>query len=242
MKVIAADLYAVYVVTMAQRPRVRDYLYVSRTRVERLAASLPPKAFARLKEANLKIGPVGGGVSLAPPEKRLLVEAIADVEPAIRKDHRIRDINERPLEPGMWVESSFLKMAYGTPAGYATTLEAALFTSVDLNTRVLLAGSSSGLLDRTFPTPEDPAGSMSDPQSILRLLRSVRPNAPDTPVTPVEEWQLHGYPIASLHRTLEWNSGLHPVTFLAVVIQTSVGDSWTNIIAQPLYVALAPPD
>ena len=227
---------------MVRHPAIRDYLYVSRTRVERLAASLPPKALARLTSVNLKLGPVSGGVSLSPDEKKVLVEAVSEVEPEIRKAFRIRTTNDRPLEPGMWVEGVSLRMAYGTPRGISTNLEAALFSSVEERRRILLVGSASGLLDRSHASAQDPSDGMSNPQSIGDLLRAARgPAWASQPVTRREARSLHAHPIENLHYSLVASSGLHPVTFLAMVTQESADGDLVNIVAQPLFVALEPP-
>jgi len=44
---------------------MRDFLYVSERKVDRIAQTLPPHVTRRLKELNFKAGPVGAGLVLA---------------------------------------------------------------------------------------------------------------------------------------------------------------------------------
>ena len=229
---------------MPSRQPLRDYLDVSRTRVQRLAAALPDKVARRLTAASLQLGKIGGGVTLGPDARDEFIRMIADVEHAVRADYTVRSINDRELTVGHWVESRRILMAYGVPQWSSDPVGAALFTSIEMQNRVLLVGSSSQLLDRMHPAAEDPGGMMSNPQSIEGLLQIARSDTPGAGTASASDaWARHGYPIANLHRVMSESSPPQPVQFLAVVIQTSQDDQgWSNIIAHPLYVAAAAPD
>ena len=44
---------------------MREYIYISDRKLESLSHLLQPRALARIRELNLSLGPVGGGVGLS---------------------------------------------------------------------------------------------------------------------------------------------------------------------------------
>ena len=69
---------------------MRDFLYVSERKVDRLAATLPPRVAQRLKELRFNAGPVGAGVVLADRRAETAVAAVIEVERAIYDEFRVR--------------------------------------------------------------------------------------------------------------------------------------------------------
>lgn len=225
---------------MPRRPAMRDFIYLSRTRVERIAATLPPKVVARLRDVSFGLGVVSAGVTIdrdSASERvgnSALVAAISEVERAIRKDYEVLPYDDPGVTRGVWIEGIGVEMAYGVPDGSAKVRNAAVFTSSSQERAVMLGGSAAGLLDRSPDLP-DPTHLMSNPQAIRELLRMLDGPLPD------DSGSLYSYAISNLHASMASAGGLSRVSFLALAVDTPQGRHGENvIIALPLYVELAP--
>ena len=62
---------------------MRDFLYVSERKVDRMAPTLPPRVARRLKELSFNAGPIGAGMVLADRRADTAVAAVIEVEQAI---------------------------------------------------------------------------------------------------------------------------------------------------------------
>jgi hypothetical protein len=228
---------------------VRDYVYISGRKVERMAPTLRRRPWwTRLKGFNLTAGPVGAGVNLAERPQDGVVEGVAGIEEAIRSEHRVRPVTSTDVRVGHWIDASALPMAYGIPVGFGRLAgSAAVFAGVTGSTYVVLSGSAEHLLDRHVE-PTDMSGSMSAPQTIDALLAAAR-REPEHTGTRVarSRWIDVGYPVHNLLEELS-RAGLHPLTFLARVTHVSlsaqkqVHDEERYIVGTPLYVSLEVPD
>src|SRR5689334_720069 len=98
---------------------LRDYLYISGRKFERMAPRLPESTLKRLTELNFKAGPIGAGVALSEPRAQGVVGAIAELENAIRKEQRVRHVFDEDVRVGHWVDGSG-EMAYGIPVGFGS--------------------------------------------------------------------------------------------------------------------------
>jgi hypothetical protein len=227
---------------------LRDYLYISVRKTERMASTLPSRILRRLKGVNFEAAGFGAGLELSDAQRQGVVAMVGKVEDAIRKQHQVRPAFNEDVRVGHWVSASGMAMAYGIPEGYGRAAgQAAVFAGSDGNSHLVLSGSAKYLLDRDV-APTDVGGSMSDPSAIGRLLRAAgrERDGVDEDVTR-SPWLDIGYPIHNLTHMLSLN-GLYPLTFLARVTHVSLNDETAMpeqeryIVGTPLYVALDVPE
>ena len=134
---------------MANRAPLRDYLYVSTQKVERLTASLPKPAWKRLTALNVQAAGFGVGVSLADAAPATVIGVAAEVESVLRDLHQVHQVTDSALAVGHWFESRGLQMAYGAQAARGSMdSDAAVFVgdidqhSTGAQSSVLLSGSA----------------------------------------------------------------------------------------------------
>jgi hypothetical protein len=225
---------------------LRDYLYISARKTARMASDLPASTLKRLTALNFNVGPVGAGVALSEPQRQGVVAAVAEVEDAIRKRHRVRQVFEQDVRVGHWVDASEMSMAYGIPVGFGSDAEhAAVFAGSDGNSYVLLSGSAEYLLDRNVP-PTDVSQGMSFPAAIGNLLVAAREESAGTSRDVQRSpWIDVGYPIQNLITALSY-AGLYPLSFLARVTRVSLTEDTDPperyVVGTPLFVALDVPE
>jgi hypothetical protein len=229
---------------MARQSELREYLYVSVQKVERLAAVLPQSVLQRLREVNLNAGPVGGGFVLADGAQHGVASVVGDVEAAVEKQYKVRSIDDPDLKVNHWVKADGLAMAYGIPTlSGPVGKSAAVFIGDAGASSVLLVGSAEYMLDRRV-TKTDFGGGMSNPQAIDRLLLAAADDG--------QLQELRGknaaysrveYPMHHLYDGLS-RVGTFPLTFLARLTHVSSNDDGAgrNLIGTPLFIALAVPD
>jgi hypothetical protein len=225
---------------------LRDYFYISVRKTERMASTLPASTLKRLTQLNFNAGPVGAGVALSESQRDGVVAAVAEVESAIRKQHRVRQVLDDDLRVGHWVDAAGMSMAYGIPVGFGSDAEhAAVFAGANGNSYVLLSGSAEYLLDRGVATTDVGQG-MSFPAAIGNLLGAAGEErdgvAEEIRRSP---WIDVGYPIHNLVAELSYG-GLHPLTFLARVTHLSLSERdeppERYVVGTPLFVALDTPE
>ena len=224
---------------------MRNYIYVSGRKVERLSAALPRRPLARLRELNLKAGPVGAGFSLADAPKETIIAAVAEVEQEIQSKYRVRWFGDPDLSSGHWFMAEDLNMAYGVHhVREASGPGAAVFAAEEDNIQMLLSGSAEYLLDRRAD-PIDFGDSMSDPQAIYRLLHDLGDESPPQhPAAPPQGLvDSDDYSISNALHVLG-SYGWQPMNFLAQAIRvTKTRDgNVRNVVGTPLWVAWAVPE
>ena len=165
---------------MANRAPLRDYLYVSTRKVERLSATLPEPAWERVTAMDVQAPEPGTGVSLAGASRATVLEVAAEVESALREQHPVRPVSDLDLAVGHWFESSAVQMAYGVQAARRSTdRDAVVFVgqideySAGAESSLFLSGSAEDLHDGRPTRVEDVSGDMSYPSALFSLLATV---------------------------------------------------------------------
>ena len=219
---------------------MRDFLYVSERKVDRMAPTLPPRVAQRLKELRFNAGPVGAGVVLADRRAETAVAAVIEVEQAIYDEFRVRDVTDPELVAGDWFSADVMEMAYGVQAmNPESGTGAAVFVAEMPNLRLLLSGSAEYLLDRSVPRA-DVGMAVSDPQAIMRMLQTVAEDSdPSRASDNLSDFP--AYATAALWREFA-RFGLQPLKFLARTISVTKSrrhpDS-TLVVGTPLFVEFA---
>ncbi len=229
---------------------MRDFLYVSERKVDRIAPTLPPRVSRRLKELRFNAGPVGAGVVFADSRAETAVAAVIEVERAIYSEFGVRDVNDPGLAAGDWFSAEVLDMAYGvqiTKSVSKTILiprsvtSAAVFTAKMPGSYLLLSGSAVYLLDRSVPRT-DAGEEMSNPQAIMEMLAKVTEDAhpDDSSHGPGDFSRSAIYAAANLYTAFA-RFGLHPLRFLARAISILSLEQYpeTLVLGTPLFVEYA---
>lgn len=225
---------------------LRDYLYISVRKTERMASTLPDPTLKRLTALNFQVGPVAAGVALAEPQRAGVVAAVGEVERAIRKEHRVRSVFDEDVRVGHWVDASEMSMAYGVPVGFGSEVEhAAVFIAASDSSYVLLSGSAEYLLDRAV-SPTDVGQGMSYPEAIAKLLDAAGEERESrSGHIQRSPWLDVGYPLHNLLEALS-DGGLQPLAFMARVTHVSLSERDNPreryVVGTPLFVALAVPE
>jgi hypothetical protein len=225
---------------------MRDFLYVSERKIDRIAQTLPPHVVQRLKELNFKAGPIGAGLVLADARADTAVAAVAEVEKAIRRQHPVRHLTDPELAAGNWFGADGLDMTYGVQVTDPISGSGAVLFIAHLSgLHVLLSGSAEFLLDRAIPSADARRG-MSDPQAITDLLRSVaEDSSPEDPARALTSRAFTSFADAAAYAeanlfSIFSDSVVQPLSFLARVIMISKSD-WNPgvslILGTPLFVA-----
>jgi hypothetical protein len=222
---------------------MRDFLYVSGRKVDRMVATLPDRAVRRWNALQLTAGPLGAGVTLDHRRAPSSITWIAEVEKNIRREHAIRSIDDLNLTPGEWISCSSIDMAYGVQmlAGKGVAA-AAVFVSQCQAGIVLLSGSAEYLLDRSNPSANG-GSSMSDPQAIDQLLKAVSAGSPYDEQSTADYKQTRNsfHAAATLYSDLS-RFGLHRLGFLARAMEVARQPDRTGsdlVVASPVFVEFA---
>jgi hypothetical protein len=222
---------------------MRDFLYVSERKIDRIAATLPPRVARRLKELKFNAGPVGAGVVFADQRAETAVASVIEVEKAIRAKYSIRNALDPDLTAGDWFSAEAMNMLYGVQvANEDPGPGAAVFIGETSNNFIFLSGSAEYLLDRS--TPQADAGdSMSDPQAIARLLESVAKESShlSSPYDPADTAWDFAYAIENLYYRFR-RFGQQPLGFLARAIDIIESDRRPRsrqVVGTPLFVEFA---
>lgn len=225
---------------------MRDFVYVSGRKVERLAATLPPKIAKQLRGFSVNAGPVGASLTLADWPAEAVLTAVKEIESAIHKQHHVRYFTSPELRSGHWFMADCVDMAYGIQESrFGPGGAAAVFLIEQGGVQLLLSGSAEYLRDRHVPK-DDVGGSMSEPQAITRLLDALHEDAvpAGTGLAAPRPWpDGDDYPMANMLHVFS-RHGLHPMSFLARAIRVSRADDGPGriVLGTPLYVAHAVPD
>ncbi|MCZ4552265.1 SAVMC3_10250 family protein [Gordonia rubripertincta] len=183
------------------RSPVRDYIYISRSKVERLAATLPRKTLKQISSIDLSVMGVGAGIGLHNPPNAHIIELTEAVDTAIRDSHTVYHPAELDVKPGHYIGGS-ASLGYGVHAARGSMAQdAAVFIGGSRDVGLCLVGSAAHMLDRTSPA-NDVGAVMSVPQAAYAFLDSV--SRPARSATGREngsenDWRLAvGYPFSML--------------------------------------------
>jgi hypothetical protein len=222
---------------------MRDFLYVSERKVDRMAPTLPSRVAQRLKELRFNAGPVGAGVVLADRRAETAVAAVIEVEQAIFDEFRVRDVTDPELAAGDWFSADAMEMAYGVQVMNPDSgTGAAVFVAEMPNLRLLLSGSAEYLLDRSVPRA-DAGEAMSDPQAIMRMLQSVTEDSSPRDSSHASDHfaRSAAYAAANLYSEFA-RFGLQPLKFLARTISITASERDPGsilVLGTPLFVEFA---
>jgi hypothetical protein len=221
---------------------MRDFLYVSERKVDRMVPTLAPRIAQRLKELRFNAGPVGAGVVFADRQAETVVAAVIEVEQAIYSQFGVHDVSDPELAPGDWISADAMEMAYGVQVENPQSgTGAAVFIAEIAGLRLLLSGSAEYLLDRSVPQA-DAGESMSNPQAIVEMLRSVtEDSSPDAKAnTSAEFASTAAYAVANLYQEFSV-LGLQPLNFLARTISITKSNRYPGplVLGTPLFVEFA---
>ena len=96
--------------------RFRDYAYVSARKVVRMSKTLEPSAWSRVRDLEVKIGPVGATLSFdAGARAEDVIVLVAEVERAIHQRSGVHELNDPQLRVGHWFQVTGIPMIYGVP-------------------------------------------------------------------------------------------------------------------------------
>jgi hypothetical protein len=123
----------------------RDYLYVSARKVIRMSRTLRPAAWKRVRDLQLKLGPVGATLKLGPDSHAEdVISLVPEVERAIDEHFGIRYLTDPGLQAGHWFMVDGVPMTYGVPGN---DVGGVLFIG-EAGRQFILGGSAEYLLDR----------------------------------------------------------------------------------------------
>ena len=235
--------------------RFRDYAYVSARKVVRMSKTLEPSAWSRVRDLEVKIGPVGAALSFdAGARAEDVIVLVAEVERAIRRRSGVHELNDPQLRVGHWFQVTGIPMIYGVPYGViggvlflGPVRPADPIDQLDLTgqpdparRRFALGGSSEYLLDRGAAGDRLPsAGSV--PRSIGDMLRAlVGESLRDEDLS---VGRLAAFDQINFDRlAIRLDHGGEPMTALARCLDIVATASPPVVIGTPLYVAFHAPE
>lgn len=234
--------------------RFRDYAYVSARKVVRMSKTLEPGAWSRVRDLQVKLGPVGATLNFdAGARAEDVIVLVAEVEHGIRHRFGVHGLDDPHLRAGHWFQVTGIPMIYGVPYG---VIGGALFLGPaepagpigqpDLTgqpdlarRRFVLGGSSEYLLDRGADDGRA-SGAGSVPRSIRDMLRAlVGESLSDEDPTDGHAafGQINFDRIAT-----RLDHGGEPMTTLARCLDIVTTVNPPVVIGTPLYVAFHSPE
>lgn len=167
---------------------MREYIYISDAKLEALAHLSPLRTRDRLRELNVSLGPVGGGVALSHADVPMRHHVIEAIEAGIRDDRDVAEPTAAYLAAGDWIGADRIRSCYGVLAdnGPDRREPAAVFVADLGETGVLLVGSASHLLRPGAPVEQLFTVAASSPAGIGELLFTVAEENDDTVPT---DWE-----------------------------------------------------
>jgi hypothetical protein len=92
----------------------QDYLYVSARKVVRMSRTLPTPVWKRIRELQIKLGPVGGALTLDLDSRAEdVIALVPEVGRAIDEQFGIKYATDPELQVGQWFLVEAIPMAYG---------------------------------------------------------------------------------------------------------------------------------
>jgi hypothetical protein len=150
---------------MQRRRALRDFIYVSESKVSRLFDAIPPGRFSRVSGVNASVLGSGGGVDLHTTPARSTVAELPAVEKRVREDFGVRALSDERLAGGDWLECTDVTARYGSPV---PGLGAVVFLIEGSAMSVLLVGSSTSMRDGSPVVVDAPFSDWGAPTRVLR--------------------------------------------------------------------------
>lgn len=225
----------------------RDYAYVSARKVVRMSKTLRPKAWTRVQDVRMNVGPVGAGMTFDTSARAEdVIVLVPEVERAISEQFGIRDLADPRLQAGHWFWVSG-PMTYGIPD---PGIDGVLFLGSG-GQRFALGGSAEYLLDRGGTGARDnSAGHQGSlPHGVHAMLLSLVRESLSGERGPLEgpgefEGGTQGGRFADVNfdrLARLFTSGREPMTALAHCLDIVTDSEPATVIGSPLYVAFQPP-
>lgn len=105
--------------------RFRDYTYVSARKVVRMSKTLEPGAWSRVRDLEVKLGPVGATLRFdAGARAEDVIVLVAEVERAIRQRFGVHELSDPQLQVGHWFQVTGIPMVYGCSSPEVSSLVA----------------------------------------------------------------------------------------------------------------------
>jgi hypothetical protein len=226
--------------------RFRDYAYVSARKVVRMSKTLEPHAWNRVRDLEVKLGPVGATLNFdAGARAEDVIVLVSEVKQAIGQRFGIHELNDPRLRVGHWFQVTATPMIYGVPYG---VLGGVLFLgpsgppppAATEGPRFVLGGSSDYLLDRVAADGQGP-GAYSVPRGVLDMLwvfvgESLSDQDPAADGHPAFE-DINFDRLAN-----RLSGGGEPMTALARYLDIVTTADRPVVIGTPLYVAFPAPE
>jgi len=232
-------------------PEFRDYLYVSARKVVRMSRTLPNPVWKRVRDLQVKLGPVGAGLTLDSDSRAEdVIALVPEVERAIDEHFGITYVTDPELGPGEWFLIEATPMIYGVVLGLPDNY-GVVFIGADGN-RFVLGGSADYLLDR--PSVEREHGHFSGYarsafggiiDTLVRLVDYDQPKSDHAGDGLEEQRQIvkghlpDWFSLSNMFRAFEGEEqGLEPLTALARCVEIDIDqhDGKKTVIGTPLYV------
>jgi hypothetical protein len=173
---------------MPRRRALRDFIYVSESKVSRLFDAIPRSRFGRISSVNAQVLGSGGGFTREPAPAESAIAKLPPVEAHIRKDFGVMALSDDRLSSGDWLECRGVMALYGCPV---VNLGAVVFIARHRHMSVLLVGSARSMRDGSPPVHVETR--LSDFGAPYRVLHhAAREDAPA--IAPSQEWITVGEP------------------------------------------------
>jgi hypothetical protein len=233
----------------------RDYAYVSARKVVRMSRTLEPSAWSRVRDLEVKLGPVGATLNFdAGARAEDVIVLVSEVERAIRQRFGVHELPDPQLRVGQWFQVMGIPMVYGVPYG---VLGGVLFLGPPgladpisqpgvtarpgpARRRFALGGSSEYLLDRGGAA-DRPPGAGSVPRSIVDMLRALVGESLSDEDPSAGRFAAFD-PINFDLLATRLGQGGQPMTALARCLDIVTSVNPPVVIGTPLYVAFHTPE
>lgn len=204
---------------------MREYIYISDAKLEALAHLAPGRTRDRLRELNVSLGPVGGGVALTDADVPMRHHVIEAIEAGIRDDRDVTEPTVPYLAAGDWIGADRIRSCYSVLAdnGPRRSEPAAVFVADLGETGLLLVGSAAHLLRPGAPVEQLFTVAASSPAGIGELLFAVAEEN-DDPV-PTHWERAAGRAFARFNQDFRRLAPPQPVSFLARVTHVAARET-----------------
>lgn len=240
---------------MPRQRALRDFIYVSESKVSRLYDAVPSGRFSRVSAVNATVLGNGGGINLNSARTRSTGAKLPAVERQVREGFGVRALSDDRLKGGDWLECTGVTALYGSPV---PGLGAVVFMIKGPALSVFLVGSSSSMRDGSPVVVDAPFSDWGAPNRVLRHAASEE--ALSVVTTDVSSGQIgesswghdgrgselepardFSYVIQALGYAFQHDVPSRNVSFLAQVTEVLApndeGVSW--VLGTPLYVEAA---
>lgn len=240
---------------MPKNTDFRDYLYISVRKVIRMSRTLHTPLWKRVRDLQIKLGPVGAAVTLDMNSRAEdVIALLPEVENAIEEQLGITYYTDPELQVGQWFLIEAVPTIYGIPRR-SSFVGTVLFVGGEEDCRFILGGSAGYLLDREVAaakTAEFPPSALVGIDELLYALQLESygdPGNDDQEDQINERWSREEgsdqrrsrYALAFRVMEEVFRSRPEPLTTLARCLDLHRYGDTTTIIGTPLYVAFHAP-